>query len=137
MAAASAASRWCSLGCSLLGQLTASFHDRRADPRIDALSRRVRVVADDALDRTFPERYATIVEVATRDGRRLSERVDYARGCPENPVTYEEIVAKFADLAGGAVGAERAARIAGLVGRLEGSGDVDELAALLRDPALG
>ena len=79
------------------------LHDRRADPRIDALARRVRVVADDELDQTFPERYATIVEVTTRDGRRLSEQVDYARGCPENPVTAAEIEAKFVGLATPAV----------------------------------
>jgi 2-methylcitrate dehydratase PrpD len=113
------------------------LHDRRADPRIDALARRVRVVADDELDRTFPAQYSTIVEVTTRAGERLSERVDFARGCPENPVTYEEIEAKFAELTVPAVGQERSERIAGLIARLGRVDDVTELAALLREPTAG
>lgn len=104
------------------------LHDRRADPEIDALSRRVRVVADDELDKTFPERYATIVEVATRDGRVHRGRVDYARGCPENPVGYDEIVAKFNDLAPD----ERAGRVKEMVDRLEHEPDVTALGELMR-----
>lgn len=108
---------------------------RRADSRIDALARRVRVVAADDLDRTFPERYATVVEIATRDGRRLSERVDYARGCPENPVDYAEIEAKFAGLTVATIGRERAERIAALIAGLGQLDSLTELAALLRAPA--
>ena len=110
------------------------LHDRRADPAIAALAERVRVVADDDLDRTFPAQYSTIVEVTTRAGERLSERVDFARGCPENPVTYEEIEAKFSALAAPAAGAERAARISALVAELEQLEDVNELTGLLREP---
>jgi 2-methylcitrate dehydratase PrpD len=110
------------------------LHDRRADPEIDALSRRVRVVADDELDRTFPERYATIVEVTTRDGRLHRGRVDYARGCPENPVTYDEIAAKFFDLTASAAGRERAGAIKALVDRLEEQPDLHALTELLRAP---
>jgi 2-methylcitrate dehydratase PrpD len=109
------------------------LQDRRADPEIDALSRRVRVLADDDLDRTFPERYATIVELTTRDGRSHAGRVDYARGCPQNPVTYEEIGAKFFDLATPAAG-ERAARVKELMDRIEHVERVGDLAALLAEP---
>jgi 2-methylcitrate dehydratase PrpD len=106
------------------------LQDRRADPEIDALSRRVRVLADDDLDRTFPERYATIVEVTTRDGHMHRGRVDYARGCPQNPVTYAEISAKFHDLAPDA----RATRVKELVDRLETLPDATALADLMRQP---
>jgi 2-methylcitrate dehydratase PrpD len=106
------------------------LQDRRADPEIDALSRRVRVLADDDLDRTFPERYATIVEVTTRDGQMHSGRVDYARGCPQNPVTYAEISAKFDDLAPDA----RARRVREMVDRLESVSDATALAELMRQP---
>lgn len=110
------------------------LRDRRTDPEIAALSRRVRVVADDDLDRTFPERYATIVEVRTRAGERYQERVDYARGCPENPVTYDEIAAKFADLATPAAGEERAGRVRAFMDRIADVGEISELGSLLREP---
>jgi 2-methylcitrate dehydratase PrpD len=109
------------------------LQDRREDPGIDALSRKVRVLADDELDQTFPERYATIVEVTTRDGKMHSGRVDYARGCPQNPVSYEEITAKFFDLATPAAG-ERAGRVKELMDGIERVGRVGELTSLLVEP---
>jgi 2-methylcitrate dehydratase PrpD len=113
------------------------LQDRREDPEIDSLSRRVRVVADDELDRTFPERYATVVEVTTGSGELLRERVDYARGCPQNPVTYEEIVAKFDGLAGPALGAARTARVKSLIADVESLPDASALADALREPTAG
>jgi len=108
------------------------LHDRRSDPRVDELSRRTRVVADDALDGGFPARYSTVVEVTTADGRRFSERVDYARGCPENPVTPEEVEAKFRTLAGEVAGPAVLDAICRLVGRIEELEDVRELGELLQ-----
>jgi 2-methylcitrate dehydratase PrpD len=94
-------------------------------------------VADDELDKSFPERYATVVEVTTHDGALHRERVDYARGCPQNPVTYEEIAAKFADLAGPVLGAERAGRVKEKVDGIERLDDVGALADVLREPTAG
>lgn len=110
------------------------LQDRRADPRIAALARRVRVVPDDELDRAFPTRYSTIVEVTTRDGRTYRERVDYARGCPENPITFGDIRAKFADLTVPEVGQKRSERIANLVGQLDQSASLANLGDALREP---
>jgi 2-methylcitrate dehydratase PrpD len=113
------------------------LQDRREDPEIDALSRRVRVVADDELDRTFPERYATVVEVTTRAGEVLRQRVDYARGTAENPVSYDGIAAKFDALAAPALGAGRASHVKGLLGGIERLDDVTTLADTLREPTAG
>ncbi len=102
--------------------------------RIAALARRVHMLPDDELDRTFPAQYSTIVEVTTRDGRRFSERVDFARGCPENPVSYAEIARKFAGLTVPTIGRERSERVAKLVTELGALDNVAGLAALLREP---
>lgn len=113
------------------------LQDRRADPRIAALSRRVQVVPDDDLDRTFPTRYATVVEVTTCDRQTLRERVDYARGCPENPITLADIRAKFADLTFPTVGRDRSERIDDLVGQLDKLDNLTDLVTALREPTLG
>jgi len=110
------------------------LHDRRSDAEIGLLASNVRVVADDDLDRTFPEIYATIVEVQTRDGRMFSERVDYARGCPENPVTYDEIVAKFNDLATPSAGAARATAVRSFMDAVEEAPSIRALTDLLVMP---
>jgi 2-methylcitrate dehydratase PrpD len=44
-----------------------------------------------------------IVEVATADGRRLTERVDSPLGSAANPMSYEQLVAKFRDCVSHAV----------------------------------
>lgn len=64
-----------------------------------ALSKKVRVTASDELTALVPEKRSAIVEVQLRDGRKLSERVDLPKGEPENPMTDDELQAKFVDLA--------------------------------------
>src|SRR5918997_4312947 len=54
------------------------------DTRIQALSERTRVVGDDDLERFYPDRYPSIVELTTRDGRTASRRVGWAEGGPQN-----------------------------------------------------
>ena len=105
--------------------------DRRGEPAIAALTPRVQVLADDELDPLFPAAYATIVELETRDGRRYRERIDHALGTLENPVPPERIEAKFADLAGPAIGDRRAAAIQREVAGLDRAPSLEGLAALI------
>jgi N-acetylglucosamine-6-sulfatase len=107
------------------------LRDRRREPAIFALTQRVKVIGDDALDALFPRRYPTILEVATRDGCRFSRRVDYAHGTPQNPVTPLYIREKFRSLASPLVPLETIARIEEVVSRLESLHDVDRLGELL------
>src|SRR5215470_17088692 len=58
------------------------------------------------------------VVLILRDGRRLSSGPLDARGGPENPLTEAEIIAKFHDYAGPAIGGPRAHALAGAVRRL-------------------
>jgi 2-methylcitrate dehydratase PrpD len=105
--------------------------DRSAEAVIAALSDRVEFIEDDELDPLYPERYTTVLRVATLDGVTHERRVDFARGTPENPMSDDEIVAKFRQLAAGRAGAERAERIATVVGELERQARLDPLFELL------
>jgi 2-methylcitrate dehydratase PrpD len=58
------------------------------------------------------------VVLTLRDGRRLSSGPHDARGGPENPLTEDEIIAKFHDYAGSAIGERRADALADAVRRL-------------------
>ena len=88
------------------------FVDRRdGDPEIRRLSQRVTVIRDDELDREFPARYASVIEVSTRDGRRLSRRNDIARGYPETPMSADERTAKYERLAGAIASPARVAEL--------------------------
>jgi 2-methylcitrate dehydratase PrpD len=90
------------------------------------------MVADPELDGGWPEVYASIVEVTTTDGRRLSARVDHARGTKENPLTADEIRQKYLKLATTVTTRVHAERIADVVQRIDRSSDVVSLAGLVR-----
>ena len=63
-----------------------------------ALTRREQVEADEALSAAFPGIQAAIVEVKTFDGRTLTQRVDYPKGEPENPLSEAEFRSRFDQL---------------------------------------
>lgn len=71
----------------------------RSNPEILALARRVEY----RIDPTYPGpgRFKGAVKITLRDGRELEEIEEYNRGSAENPMTYEELRAKFEENAGG------------------------------------
>lgn len=112
------------------------FIDQRlGNAAVAALCKRVTVIADDELDRLFPDHYATIVEIRTRDGRHLRRRNDIARGYPESPMTQAEIEQKFRTLAGTVAPPSRVESLLAVLKELPGASSVHKLAHLLREPA--
>jgi 2-methylcitrate dehydratase PrpD len=81
---------------------------RIADPVLNELISRVDVEIDPEMDAVYPERYAGIVTIELRDGRRLRKRVDYSKGMPENRMSSTELNVKFRSLAAASVGGEAA-----------------------------
>ena len=53
------------------------------------LTKKIHVTADDALSSVFPGIQAAIVTIKTKDGE-YTDRVDYPKGEPENPLTDKE-----------------------------------------------
>jgi 2-methylcitrate dehydratase PrpD len=107
------------------------LYDRRGEPAIDALTRKVQVFGDDELDSEFPERYTSIVEIDSK-GTTHSKRVTYAKGCPENPLTEAEIVAKFRWLAGSVVSETQVEKLITAVREVKEQSSVESLISLLR-----
>ncbi len=65
------------------------------DPRIRTLLKKIAVVANAEIDALFPGTKRAIATIATNDGRTFERTVDHAKGSPENPLTDDELVAKF------------------------------------------
>lgn len=65
------------------------------DAAILDLTRRVDIIPDEELSKLVPDKRVAIVEVKTKDGTVFTERVDYPKGEPENPLSPEENYAKF------------------------------------------
>lgn len=58
------------------------------------LTKKIRVTADDALSAVFPGVQAAIVTIRTPE-ETLTERVDYPKGEPENPLSDEEFRVRY------------------------------------------
>jgi 2-methylcitrate dehydratase PrpD len=95
------------------------------NPEILSLARRVNYYVDAAYP--GPGRFKGEVKVILKDGRIFHELEEYNRGSAENPMTYEEIRAKFDENASGFLSASRRDKVAILVRDLEMLGDASEL----------
>jgi 2-methylcitrate dehydratase PrpD len=113
------------------------FEDRRdTDPVLAELSRRTRVVADEGeLEAVFPDFYATMIEVTTRDGRTLKRRNDIARGYPASPLSEDDLAAKFTSLVSAVAPSDRVAALLKAVAGLPDAPNLKEFADLLGQTA--
>ncbi len=107
------------------------LRDRRRHPEVARLGAAMTLVHDPDLDAEYPARYTSVVEVRTRDGRTLSRRVEAAKGTPANPLTPDEIRAKYCELTASVMPATRAEAIMALVDRLDRAPDLGRLTTLL------
>ena len=117
---------------------TVSFHAAHDKPRMvdpSVLQQRVKVqlVPDEELEKLIPVRVA-IVEVTLNDGTHLTDRVEYVRGTPENPMTTEEVVAKARELMTPVLGAATTTKLIERVMELQNVKDIRELRPLLQTP---
>ena len=69
--------------------------DKLFDPRIRALLGKIKVVANAEIDAMFPGTKRAIATITTNDGRTFEKTVDHAKGSPQNPLSDDELIAKF------------------------------------------
>ncbi len=73
--------------------------DKIMDERIRAQLEKVEVVADPEIEKVFPKLQRVRVTIETADGASHTKELDYPKGDPRNPLTDEEVEAKFDALA--------------------------------------
>ena len=64
------------------------------DQNVLALTKKIQVLADGELSGIFPEKQSAIVTIMTKEGV-YSERVDFPKGEPENPLTDDEFRKRY------------------------------------------
>ena len=103
---------------------------RLQDPQLLDLAKKVTVRMDDELNRVYPERTSSRVEVCLRGGKRLIHQVDIPKGDPREPMELVDIAEKVRKFAG-----ERdpktTERIIEMVLGLERLSDIGALLALI------
>ena len=68
------------------------------NPEIRRVMEKVQLVSDPKLDEDYSRSKSTMVsevEIRTNNGKAYSKEIEYWRGCPENPLTKEELQDKF------------------------------------------
>ena len=68
--------------------------DMVKNPEILNLAKKIRVYADDGFSRDFPCKQTAVVTIKTRGGE-YSDRVDFPKGEPENPLNDEELRRRY------------------------------------------
>ncbi len=74
--------------------------DLVSSEEVKALMQKVKCQHNPALDKDYPRVWPSIVNIETTNGRVFEERVDYPKGDPENPLTWEELTDRFDLLSG-------------------------------------
>src|SRR5262249_48043089 len=105
-----------------------SVHERARmdDPAVLALRAKITLIASEALMQARPSRQA-IVEIALRDGRKLSHRTVAVRGTADNPMTRAEVEAKRLDLWAVVLGRARAEDLVAACRNINAVNDMCEL----------
>jgi 2-methylcitrate dehydratase PrpD len=110
----------------------AEFHDDIVNrPEVQELISRVHFGVNPVAEAAGYDKMTTIIDVHMKDGRTVSGWADFAKGSPQNPMSFDEVAAKFTDCAGAAKWpAARIKAIIATVKRLEEVPDVRELTTL-------
>lgn len=114
---------------------TAAFEERVLDdPRIRAMAKRIDIVADDEMALKRADYPTAHVRIGLSDGRVLSQTTGVVRGDAANPVSSEEVMAKFLSLTAGPLGERRARLIIEAVQAVDALEDIRDLTVLLGPP---
>jgi 2-methylcitrate dehydratase PrpD len=71
---------------------------------------------DIRIEKRFPQEWPARVVIRTANGREYEKFVRYPKGDPENPLTWDEMAAKFRSLAGYVLPADRSTEILNRIG---------------------
>jgi 2-methylcitrate dehydratase PrpD len=80
--------------------LTQFTVDKARSPKVRGLMSKVELVKDPSVEATFPKEWPARVGITLGDGRTIEKFVRYPKGDPENPLSWEELAAKFHALTG-------------------------------------
>ena len=124
------------LAAALVGGETGApaFYQEQVDNRaIRSLARRVEVASDPEMSMRRYDYPAARVSITLEDGRTLEAGVAAHHGDSHNPRPRQELLDKFANLAGPTLGPNRTAEVIATVERLETLPSIRELTGLLRE----
>jgi 2-methylcitrate dehydratase PrpD len=103
---------------------------RIADPAVIALAKKVTVKSDDELNKMYPDKTASRVEVLMKNGEKLIKQVDIPKGDPRDPMEAEDIASKVKFFSGKR-DAAKIERIIDIIMNIEKAQNIRDLVSLI------
>jgi len=101
-----------------------------SDARIVELAKKVKVSIDPELNKVYPDKTSSRVELTLAGGRKAARQTDIPKGDPRNPMTADDIAEKLKRFSSG-LDADGARRITDLVLDLENIKSISDLTSLI------
>jgi 2-methylcitrate dehydratase len=89
---------WVTAAALVWGPIKIQHYKDVRNPAVLSLMKKMEVNLDPELDKLYPQAFPTVITITTRSGAKYTERVDYAKGHPKNPMTDRELEEKFEEL---------------------------------------
>lgn len=102
-------------------------HERIMRSDVRNLARKVKVYVDDEVNALYPRKLGAKVRVKIKNGDIHEELVEVAKGNPENPLSKDELIDKFIQLASIRLSLDKCKEIVEMVMELERLSNVREL----------
>jgi 2-methylcitrate dehydratase len=120
---------YCIAALILDGKLTtAQFTKERINaPDIKDMIRRVKVLAEPPYEKMFPEKKPAGAIIKTKDGKTFEAEVDFPKGDYRNPLTDDELLAKFDSMVLEQISKEKRDKIVHMIWNLEDVENVKDL----------
>lgn len=111
------------------GDVTLATFDahRLTDKKLLDLIDRTKIVEDAELNKGYPKGIPNDITITCADGTKVNKRIDFPRGHAGNPMTDDEVVAKFKRMANGVISDVAAQRILDQAWELDKLKDVTPL----------
>jgi len=111
--------------------LLKQYNDRKLK---DPVLRKISDITDITVDQSLPRGVSCRMTMTMNDGSKHISQVDYPKGSIQNPMSDDELRAKFDSLATPVIGATHAAQLAECVAVIEQVKDVRKLMRLTMTP---
>jgi 2-methylcitrate dehydratase PrpD len=102
------------------------------DPAILELASKVSAEFDPEAEKVYPKAYPATMIAKMKDGSEVTAHVDYPKGDPENPVTMEEVEAKFTMLTEDYLDSDKRKKFIETVKSIEQLDDISVIADLIK-----
>lgn len=101
------------------------------DPSVHALAAKVKAIEVPEITEDFPEKTISVFEIVMKGNRVLTDRTDYAKGDPKNPMLENDFIEKFVALTASAIPEETKQKMIAIIMDLENLNDTSALINLL------